>query len=229
VKLLLFDLDGTILHATRGAEPFNATVHQVFGVDVGDLRIRFDGKTDPMIVTELLELAGADAYPSAETFDLFHQQLAQRMAAALACSAMRVDAIPGVRAVLETLACDPRFALGVLTGNLERCADLKLRAAGLERFFAVGAFGSDHAARAELPEIARKRYRDHSGIDVPLADCVIIGDTPLDHAAAARNGMACVLVASGRIPLAELLALAPAAAFGDWSDAGAISAALAAL
>jgi phosphoglycolate phosphatase len=226
VKLLLFDLDGTILHATRGAEPFHATVQDVFGVDVSELRISFGGKTDPMIVSELLALAGADAYPSAATLDIFHESLAQRMADALVCGAMRVDAIPGVRALLEALAADPRFVLGVLTGNLERCAHLKLRAAGLDRFFPTGAFGSDHATRGELPQIARERYRRHSGVDVPLSDCVIIGDTPLDHAAAACNGMPCVLVASGPVSLAELLALEPAAAFGDWSDAAAIHAAL---
>jgi len=114
-----------------------------------------------------------------------------------------------------------------LTGNLERAAELKLGAAGLARFFPIGAFGSDHADRHVLPEIARARHRVLSGVDVPLADCVIIGDTPLDHAAAHCNGMACVLIASGRIPLEELVALAPAAAFGDWSDAAAIHAALA--
>ena len=231
MKLLLFDLDGTILHArhTPGRVPFDLAMHDTFGVDVVLRRMRPDGKTDPRIVTELLAQAGVGDEPDAAAFAAFHDALAAHLAAAIADGSTRVEAIPGVPPLLETLARDDRFALGVLTGNLERAAELKLRAAGLARFFPVGAFGSDHADRHVLPEMARARHRERSGVDVPLVDCVIIGDTPLDHAAARCNGMACVLVASGRIPLEELVALAPAAAFGDWSDAAAIHAALAEL
>lgn len=231
MKLLLFDLDGTILHATHGAGrvPFDLAMRDVFGVDVELRRTRPDGKTDPCIVTELLAQAGVAAAADDAALAAFHERLSARLAEAIAGGATRVEAVPGVRRLLEAVARDAGFALAVLTGNLEGAAELKLRAAGLERFFPVGAFGSDHAERGELPEVARVRHRVRSGVDVALADCVIIGDTPLDHAAAQRNGMPCVLVASGRIPLAELLTLRPAAAFGDWNDAGAIHAALARL
>jgi phosphoglycolate phosphatase-like HAD superfamily hydrolase len=224
MKLLLFDLDGTILHAKheRGREPFRAVMREMFAVDVDWSGVRPDGKTDPSIIAELLERAGAPARPDAATLRAFERALALRTVEALARGTTRVDAVPGVRALLEAVAPDPRFALGVLTGNLEQAAHLKLRAAGLAEFFAVGAFGSDAAARAALPEIARARFRRHSGADVALADCVIVGDTPLDHAAAAENGMACVLIASGRTPLAELARLEPAAVFPDWSDTRAI-------
>jgi beta-phosphoglucomutase-like phosphatase (HAD superfamily) len=231
VKLLLFDLDGTILHAThtRGLEPFCMAMRETFGVD-GDLHaMRPDGKTDPLIIAELLELAGVTVRPDADALRAFEGCLATRFAEALARGTTRVDPIPGVRATLETLACDPRFALAVLTGNLERAAHLKLEAAGLAEFFRVGAFGSDSAERAALPEIARARFRERTGVCVALGACVIIGDTPLDHVAAVRNGMPCVLIASGRTAFDELARLAPAAAFADWSDAAAIHAALARL
>jgi len=231
VKLLLFDLDGTILHARHapGHVPFDQAMHDVFGVDVSIRAIRPDGKTDPLIVRELLALAGRDEAPEAATLAAFHERLGERFAAALATGTTRVDPVPGVRGLLERVARDERFALGVLTGNLEAAAELKLRAAGLDAFFPVGAFGSDHAERGALPEIARARHCARSGAGLALADCVIIGDTPLDHAAAACNGMESVLVASGRIPLEDLMALRPAAAFGDWSDADAIHGALARL
>ncbi len=231
MKLLLFDLDGTILHAvhTPGRVPFDLAMRDVFGVDVALHRMRPDGKTDPRIVAELLAQAGVSAATDEATLAAFHARLSARLAETLACGATRVTATPGVRRLLEAVASDDRFALAVLTGNLEGAAELKLRAAGLERFFPVGAFGSDHAERAALPDIARVRHRVRNGVDVPLADCVIIGDTPLDHAAALCNGMACVLVASGRIAFADLLALEPAAAFADWSDAAAIHDALASL
>lgn len=231
MKLLLFDLDGTILHAThaRGLEPFRVTMREIFEVEVDWSGMRPDGKTDPLIIAELLERAGAPTRVDAEALGAFERRLAVRLAEALERGTTRVDPIPGVRRLLETLAGDPRFALAVLTGNLERAAHLKLRAAGLDGFFAVGAFGSDSARRAALPEIACERFRACSRHDVALADCVIIGDTPLDHAAAAHNGMPCVLVASGRTPLDELAALAPAAAFADWSDTAEIVGTLARL
>ncbi len=231
MKLLLFDLDGTILHAahTPGRVPFDLAMHDVFGVEVSLRRMRPDGKTDPRIVTELLALADASVAVDEETLGHFHARLGARLAAAIAAGDTTIEALPGVRRLLDLVARDERFALAVLTGNLRAAAELKLRAAGLDSFFPVGAFGSDHAERGALPEIARTRHRTLSGVDVALADCVIIGETPLDHAAATCNGMECVLVASGRVPLAELLALRPAAAFGDWSDAEAIHGALARL
>jgi phosphoglycolate phosphatase-like HAD superfamily hydrolase len=205
VKLLLFDLDGTILHArhTPGAVPFDLAMRDTFAVDVELGRMRPDGKTDPAIAAELLALAGA-AQTVAGDACAARTALAARLAAAIDCGATTVEPVPGVRAVLETLADDARFASAVLTGNLLGAAELKLRAAGLADFFAVGAFGSDHVLRAALPDVARARFRAHTGHEVTRADCVIIGDTPLDHAAAAANGMPAVLVATGRIPFDEL-------------------------
>jgi len=244
VRLLLFDLDGTLLRATHRpspacrVSPFAAAMQEVFGVAIDGHGVRFDGKTDPLIIAELLARASAPragangpcapALPAPDRLRAFEACLATRLDAALACDATRVHALPGVPAVLERLAADPGLALGVLTGNLEQIAHRKLRAAGLARFFAVGAFGSDDAHRAALPAVACARFRAHSGHALAPADCVIIGDTPLDHAAAAANAMPCVLIASGRTPFAELAALRPAAVFPDWSDAAALHAALAA-
>jgi phosphoglycolate phosphatase-like HAD superfamily hydrolase len=231
VKLLLFDLDGTILHArhTPGQVPFDLAMRDAFDVDVELARMRPDGKTDPVIAAELLALAGAAIAIDAPALARLERALAVRLAEAIACGATRVEAVPGVRAVLEAFADDPRFASAVLTGNLVGAAELKLRAADLARFFAVGAFGSDDALRAALPDVARRRFRDHTGHDVTRRDCVIIGDTPLDHAAAVANGMPAVLIATGRSPFSELAALGSTAVFPDWSDAVAIHAALAAL
>jgi phosphoglycolate phosphatase-like HAD superfamily hydrolase len=230
-KLLLFDLDGTILHArhTPGRVPFDLAMRDIFAVDVELARMRPDGKTDPAIVAELLAMAGIASTVDAAALARLERALASHLADAIERGATRVHAVPGVRAVLEALADDARFASAVLTGNLVGAAELKLRAAGLADFFAVGAFGSDHALRAALPDVARERFRAHTGHDVTRADCVIIGDTPLDHAAAAANGMPAVLIATGRIPFDELADLNRAAVFPDWSDGAAIHAALAAL
>ena len=231
MKLLLFDLDGTILHArhTPGRVPFDLAMRDAFDVEVELARMRPDGKTDPAIAAELLALAGASIELDVALLERLERALAARLADAITTGTTTVEPVPGVRHVLEALADDARFASAVLTGNLVGAAELKLRAAGLADFFTVGAFGSDSALRAALPDVARERFRARTGHDVRRRDCVIIGDTPLDHEAAAANGMPSILIATGRIPYAELAALEPAAVFPDWSDGGAIHRALAAL
>ena len=231
MKLLLFDLDGTILHATHtpGRVPFDLAMRDAFDVTVELARMRPDGKTDPAIAAELLTQVGMTTELDAATLARLERCLAARLAEAITAGATRVEAVPGVRPLLESVGRDPRFACAVLTGNLAGAAELKLRAAGLADFFAVGAYGSDHVLRAALPDIARGRFRMHAGYDVPRRDCVIIGDTPLDHAAAVANDMPAVLIATGRIPYDDLECLRPAAVFADWSDGAAIHDALAAL
>ena len=231
MKLLLFDLDGTIVRTQHspGLVPFYNEIRATFDVEVVSNGVRPDGKTDPVIIAEILERAGSVVRPDPVTLGRFTERYAARLAAALANGTTRVTAVPGVRAVLEMLVRDARFGLAMLTGNLEPAAHLNVRAADLDRFFAGGAFGSDSAHRAALPAIACARFAAATGREVRLTDCVIIGDTPLDHAAAAANGLACVLVASGRTPMAELEPLGAAAVFPDWSDAAAIHAALAGL
>jgi phosphoglycolate phosphatase-like HAD superfamily hydrolase len=231
VKLLLFDLDGTILHATHtpGRVPFDLAMRDAFDVTVELARMRPDGKTDPAIAAELLELAGARAELDVATIERLERCLRARLAEAIDSGATRVEPVPGVRHVLESVARDPGFASAVLTGNLAGAAELKLAAAGLADFFEVGAFGSDHVLRAALPDVARERYRRHTGRDVARRDCVIVGDTPLDHAAAVANGMPSILIATGRIPYEELAGLEPAAVFADWNDGAAIRRALAEL
>ena len=231
MKLLLFDLDGTILHArhTPGRVPFDLAMRDTFDVRVELARMRPDGKTDPAIAAELLAQAGASAALDVATIQRLERALAMHLAAAIEAGTTRVEAVPGARAVLEAVADDPRFASAVLTGNLAGAAELKLRAADLARFFTVGAYGSDHVLRSALPDVARARFRAHTGRDVTRRDCVIVGDTPLDHAAAVANDMPAILIASGRIPFDELARLRPAAVFPDWSDGAAIQQALASL
>jgi phosphoglycolate phosphatase len=102
---------------------------------------------------------------------------------------------PGIPELLEALAGRPdEFRLSLVTGNLEAVARLKLARAGLDRWFepGQGGFGSDHASRAELPPIARRRAGDW-----PRERTVVIGDTPRDIACARADGVRVVAVATG--------------------------------
>ncbi len=229
MKLLLFDLDGTVLRATHGTPPFGRAMREIFGVELEAGTVRFDGKTDPAIIEEILARSGAEMRLDETTLRRFEDRLATYLEEALTAGETTVAPTRGVLPVLETLAGRREFALAVLTGNLERTARLKLRAAGLAEFFATGAYGSDRTVRAELPDVARDRYRSATGEDVPRERCIIVGDTPLDHAAAAANGIPCMLVATGRTAYDELVTLAPDATFRDWTDGAAIARTLEAL
>ncbi len=104
-------------------------------------------------------------------------------------------------ALLEWLAAREGVTLGLLTGNYEPVARLKLRRAGLGKWFSSGpgGFGSDSEDRAALPAIARRR-----GGHAPREQTIVIGDTPRDIACARADGVRCVAVTTGQYAADEL-------------------------
>jgi len=113
--------------------------------------------------------------------------------------------------------------VGLLTGNLERGAALKLRSAGVapERF-ALGAYGSDAAERPALPAIAQRRAEALVGRDIPGSSVVIVGDTPDDVACARSIGARTVAVATGFYDAAALAAAGATHVFSDLSETVAV-------
>jgi phosphoglycolate phosphatase-like HAD superfamily hydrolase len=179
---------------------------------------RFDGKTDPQIVIELMLAAGN---PNAESeshiaavcrryLDVLEVQLRNRE--------HQIDILPGVETLLDELESRPDNVVGLLTGNLARGAVLKLTAAGLDpQRFRVGAYGSDSAIRADLPAIAAARAESVMG-HVPVGQSVIIiGDTPADMTCGQGVGARAVGVATGRHDVTELLDAGAHSAFDDLS------------
>src|SRR5262249_50341436 len=126
--------------------------------------------------------------------------------------------MPGVRELLDALDARDDVIVGLLTGNLEEGARAKLRSAGIDpNRFVVGAFGSDHEERGELPAVAQRRAREQFGIDVAGADVIVIGDTPADIHCGRGVGARAIAVATGHYSLDELRTHAPAALFADLS------------
>ena len=116
---------------------------------------------------------------------------------------------PGAAELVEMLAEDPRVVLGLVTGNVERGARLKLERFDLWRRFPVGAFGSDDRDRDRLPQIAIERASRLTGRAFSGGDAVVIGDTPADIRCARAAGAMAVAVASGLPTRAELAASGP--------------------
>lgn len=224
MKLVLFDIDGTLLSAGgAGRRAIERALVEVFGTS-GPAEHRFDGKTDPQIVRELMRLAGhGDARIERDmqgSLARYAELLPEELAAP---GPVPPRLYPGVSELLDALEARDDVVLGLLTGNLRPGAAAKLRSVGLDPDrFVVGAFGSDHETRAELPAIARQRARELLGLTISGEDVVVIGDTPADIACGASLGVRAIGVATGHYSVAELSACGPAAVFPDLSETAAV-------
>jgi phosphoglycolate phosphatase-like HAD superfamily hydrolase len=182
-----------------------AAVHEalreVYGIaEPRGAKVEAAGRTDIEIARDIALLSDV----TAERFDAGRDDFRAACVAAYArlCPPDLSEYVaPGVPAVLDALVARDGVRLGLLTGNLEPVARLKLGRAGLGHYFEpwVGGFGSDHEDRTELPAIARKRAGGY-----PRADTVIIGDTPRDIACARADGLRCIAVATGPFAASEL-------------------------
>ena len=218
MRLFLFDVDGTLVSA-RGAgraafgRALTATYGTAGAVDTYDFR----GKTDPRIVWDLLRGAGLDDAAITRGLDAFYAAYLEELRRAIG-DGSRVQVMPGIAEVVGALAARDDALVGLLTGNIEAGARLKLAPTGLWPRFRVGAFGSDDMDRRRLPAIACERARVVAGREFPFERVTIIGDTPLDVDCARACGAVAVAVATGLHPRDELVACAPDHIFTDFAD-----------
>lgn len=210
-RLLLFDIDGTLVAGGPAKEAFHEALLAVFGTAGPIGSWDFSGKTDPQIARELLVEAGLPATQIDTGLTALFDHYLAGMEARLPATPTR--ALPGVAVLVEALQERSRrreVGLGLVTGNHVRGAALKLGAAGLEDPFfpaggeAVGAFGSDHEERNELPAIAVERARRSWRIGFEADNVVIIGDTPRDVECGRFHGMRTIGVATGNFSAGEL-------------------------
>ena len=224
-KLLLFDIDGTLL-STDGAagRAFEDALIEVFGTAGPIEQTSFAGKTDPQIVFELMKGAGLPrARVTARLGEVWSAYL-ERLGPALATASVRV--YPGVESCLERVESRPDdLVLGLLTGNIEAGARHKLDAAGIgfERF-RLGGFGSDAEDRNELPAIAAQRAEQLLAARYRGTDVVVIGDTPADIACGAAFGARTVAVATGSYSIEQLRACRPDHLFDSLENPDALEA-----
>lgn len=217
MKLVLFDVDGTLVTGGVARESFRRALQRVYGTAGAIDGHEFSGKTDPQIARELLRGAGlADAEIDAGMPALWESYL-EELAVGLRERPMRV--LAGVHALLDALVgAGAGVGLGLVTGNIAEGARLKLRSAGLDGRFAVGGYGSDAEMRDALPPIAIRRARERWGIAFAARDVVLVGDTPKDIASGRLHGLRTVGVATGRYDEAALWSAGAGRVFADLSD-----------
>jgi len=125
---------------------------------------------------------------------------------------------PGIPELLQRLSEEEDVTLGLLTGNLEKGARLKLEPPGLNRYFPFGAFGSDSADRYQLPALAVRRALESSGRTFSGKAVVIVGDSVHDVACGRSLGVKAVAVATGPTAREVLAAEGPDELMADFSD-----------
>lgn len=206
--LVLFDIDGTLVSGATEAhrEAMHAALLAVHGIDAQVARRPLSpaGRTDGEIARAILLDAGISAKQIDERAAQVRDECA-RAYARLREEDLSHTVLPGVTELLDWLYIRDDVQLGLLSGNYEAVARIKLRRAGIGRYFegGPGAFGSDSEDRAALPMIARRRAGTR-GHPQPRRETLVIGDTPRDIACARADDVRCFAVATGPYAVEDL-------------------------
>lgn len=218
-KLVLFDIDGTLLTSGgAGERALRRGFRDRFGIDDDLAGIEIAGRTDSGIARQMLAAHGLPESPEnlAALFDGYLHFLAKELPE----SPGRL--LPGISPLLEALKPRSDIVLGLLTGNLARGAEIKLTHYGVWHYFEFGAYADDHHDRNQLGHFARQRAREKHGAEFPPERIFVLGDTPHDIACARAIGAKAVAIATGKFSVENLKALAPDFLFSDLGDVAAV-------
>jgi phosphoglycolate phosphatase len=225
--LVLWDVDFTLLDSGgTGRAVYRSVFRDLFGRDPDGVA-PMGGRTERAIIAETLSMAGIsdpDRY-----VDAFVAELTRRAPELRGTFAAHGHALPGAAAALAAVAAlGPAVVQSVLTGNVPAMARAKLAALGLDGHLDldVGAYGDHHEVRAELVHLARRLAGAAYGRDFGGQATVLVGDTPLDVAAALATGARAVGVATGGPTAAELAAAGADVVLPDLTDTAAVVAAI---
>lgn len=194
-----------------------SALERVFGASGGIDQYDLSGRTDTRIVHDVMGALGWEPAQVNERLDDFFETYAGGLASEIG-DGRHVVTLPGVTTVVERLAASPDVVLGLVTGNIEEGARIKLLPTGLWPHFRVGAYGSDHMDRRRLPSLATRRA--HALVGYPFAppEVVVIGDTPHDIDCARAFGAVAIAVTTGQHSRADLVADRPDFLFDDLGD-----------
>jgi phosphoglycolate phosphatase-like HAD superfamily hydrolase len=219
MRLVLFDIDGTLLNSGGvGRASMQLALTETFG-SAGDPAYRYDGKTDKQIVRDTMRREGHSDEHIDSQMTLLIDRYLDGLKERIDSRKFDVRPLPGVLGILDALEARDDVVLGLLTGNVEAGARAKLSAAGIDPDrFRVNAFGSDHEHRPQLPAIAQRRFGETLGHPVAGEKVIVIGDTPADIECGRELGARAIGVASGHYSVADLEKHSPYAVFPSLAD-----------
>ena len=217
-RLVLFDIDGTLMLLDNVANnAFSAMAKELFGVEASIFSTRCSGKTDSLILEEVMLAKGIDE----REIEAKKKMAFERYCFYFGQYLNNGDSYriyPGVIPLLENLVRQECIRLGLLTGNVEFTAWKKLEKASLNRYFTFGAFGDESKVRSDLVRIALDRAKEKFGITFAGREAVIIGDSVHDVECGKGYGARSIAVATGFHSKEELLSAEPDVLFDDLSD-----------
>ena len=222
-RLLLFDIDGTLIHSVRtgGYKLYTIPVlEEIFGTSGRLADLHVSGMTDLQIVFEALNDAGISQEEILSRAEVLVSRLTEEARRVTGNGAKFFELLPGVRETLQALDVHPRYQSALVTGNIKPMAELKMELVGLDRFFTLpGAFGDESHNRRDLPASAAERIRKHLQMDLAPEQFIVIGDTPNDIDCAHHFGARAVAVGTGRFySEEEILECKPDKFLPDLSD-----------
>jgi phosphoglycolate phosphatase len=210
IRLVLFDIDGTLVHTGgAGVKAFAKVFAKEFGAVDGFERLKFAGRTDVSLVHEFFRYHKIAETPT--SFTRFFERYVFWLDHILATS--KAEVCPGIRDFIRHLKALPQPPLlGLLSGNIRLGAEIKLRHFDLWDAFETGAFADDGEERNEIAAVARERASRILGESLPGNQVLVIGDTPFDIHCARAIGAKVLAVATGGAKLEELKRHQP-----DWA------------
>lgn len=223
MHLILFDIDGTLIRGRGfGRRALERAFRDLFGVNAEDnpvlKSVPFAGNSDPRIIAEMARVLGIASEALRPRLAEFETAYLAHLRVTVAESDTK-EPCPGVPEMLEILHSHPRLLLGLLTGNVERGARIKLEPFGFNRYFPFGGFGSDADDRAVMAKVARERAEARAGRRFAPRDVLVIGDTASDIAAGRAHDFLTVGVATGSTSAEALRDAGATAVFEDLSAA----------
>ncbi len=217
-KLLLFDIDGTLIRSNgAGRLTLAYALEKLYGSSGPLESYNMSGKTDPRIISDLLTAMGVAAKEIKQQLPSIYELMAEHGQKVF--QEKEMTPCPGIPELLQQLANREDVLLGLLTGNSQLTAPLKLSAAGIDPLqFKVGAYGSDALDRNELPAIGMARANQLTGAGFNGNNTIIIGDTPADVLCARAGKATAVAVASGWHAASTLAEYHPDFLFDNFSE-----------
>lgn len=216
--LILFDIDETMVSSDgAGRRALEAAMSAVLKKPISSEGHSLSGKTDPQICREILSSQGYSDEQITESLDSIYEAYVPLLEEEVR-TAREFRIHTGVVELLDRLKALPEAYLGLLTGNIERGARIKLKPFNLNQYFSFGAFGSDSHNRMDLPKVAHDRAATLFKQPFTVADIVIIGDARNDVLCAQGYGAKSVAVCTGKTPKETLVELKPNYLFDNLGD-----------